>query len=60
MIPYLQLRVWLMIPPNTGPIAGPAILTAENKPTYPPLSSGVAISPMQPLPIAMTAEPPVA
>jgi len=57
---HLQLNENAMIPPRTGPIAGPAILTALNKPIYPPLSSGVAMSPIHPLPIAITAEPPVA
>lgn len=47
-------------PENVLTIAGPAILSALNRPIYFPRSPGVAMSETHPLPIAITAEPPVA
>ena len=57
---HLQLKYWIKMPPRTGPNAGPTMAMPWNSPTYLPLSAGVAMSPMQPAPVAIEGDPPVA
>lgn len=56
----LHPKVCAKTPPSKGPNAGPNIELPWNKAIYFPLSPGSAISEIVPLPIDITADPPVA
>ena len=56
----LQPNVELSTPPNNGPKAGPVIAPAWNTAKNLPRSRGSAISEIDPAPIEITADPPVA